>query len=91
MKTSFRIIHVLLVLSFCSIVFAQSGYISSFSVTDYELGLGLMEMFTPKTIYVNSDRSLMILGDASFFDDVSWTFMPAIIKLDSQGNLIWYE
>lgn len=91
METSFRIIHVLLLLSFCSIVFAQSGYISSFSVTDYELGLGLMEMFTPKTIYVNSNRSLMILGDASFFDDVSWTFMPVIIKLDSQGNLIWYE
>jgi len=91
MKQSMHILLISIMAALCSMAFAQSGYISTFSLIDYEPTPGYLEDFTPKTIYVSSDSSLIILGDAGFCDDPWWTFIPVIIKLDSQGNLIWYE
>lgn len=61
--------------------YAQSGYISTISI-DY------LQYFTPKTSYHCSDNSVVILGDASYIDDMDqfWSYGPLIIKLDPQGN-----
>ncbi|MDP3113269.1 MAG: T9SS type A sorting domain-containing protein [Candidatus Cloacimonadaceae bacterium] len=69
---------------------AQTGYLRSFTI--HELELGYLRDFTPKTIYVCSDNSLVILGDAGFIEDpMPWCFVPIIIKLDPQGNLLWHR
>ncbi|MDD3097560.1 MAG: T9SS type A sorting domain-containing protein [Candidatus Cloacimonetes bacterium] len=69
---------------------AQTGYLRSFTI--HELELGYLREFTPKTIYVCSDNGLVILGDAGFIEDpMPWFFVPIIIRLDSQGNLLWHR
>ncbi len=69
---------------------AQTGYLRSFTI--HELELGYLREFTPKTVYVCSDNGLVILGDARFIEDpMPWFFVPMIIRLDSQGNLLWHR
>ena len=70
--------------------YAETGYFRVF--TFYEPQLGYLRDFTPKTIYVCSDNGLVILGDAGFIEDpMPWFFVPIIIRLDSQGNLLWHR
>jgi hypothetical protein len=66
---------------------AQSGYIQTFDHTAF--GYGTHLTFVPKTIYLCSDNSLMILGDASFYSEPQWSDYAAILKLDPEGNLLW--
>lgn len=85
-----RMLIVVLGLFFYIVCHAQTGYLRSFTI--HELELGYLREFTPKTIYVCSDKSLVILGDAGFIEDpFPWYFVPIIIKLDPQGNLLWYR
>lgn len=80
-----KIIITLISLLVGILCYAQSGYISTISI-DY------LQYFTPKTSYLCSDNSVVILGDASYIDDMDqfWSYGPLIIKLDPQGNLMWH-
>jgi hypothetical protein len=66
--------------------YAQPGYISTILIDS-------LEEFTPKTVYICSDNSVVILGNAGFMFDMGqfWDYGPLIIKLDPQGNLMWHQ
>lgn len=86
-----RLLISIIGLFICIVCNAQTGYMNSFTLN--ELGMGHLGDFTPKTIYLCSDNSLLILGDAGFIGDTlpEWYYVPLIIKLDPQGNLLWHR
>jgi hypothetical protein len=78
-----KIFVALLSLLACIACYANPGYISTISIDE-------LEHFTPKTTYLCSDNSIVILCDASYMDwEGWWTYGALIIKLDPQGNLLW--
>lgn len=85
-----RYLLLLIVMFLGLLCYAQTGYISTFSINEIELGF--LSDFTPKTIYVCTDNSLIIIGDAGFIEDpMPWYYVPLIIKLDPHGNFLWHR
>ena len=75
----------LISLFFGMLCYAQSGYISTISLDVYM-------RFIPRSVYICSDNSIVIVGDGDFYEEMShfWDYGPLIIKLDPQGNLLWH-
>jgi hypothetical protein len=74
-----RILLTLLVASICSMAFANSGY---------EYVQELQSVYASRAIYVSSDNSVVVLGNAD--NILEFQYMYAVItKLDPLGNILW--